>query len=105
MDNYWTYRPPCPAATLCGLFDTDDGGAVNGSGAHTHDGAFHVFELAHPLRSSDTAHDFSLSAGQDVGMRVSIRIIASGAVYPQGFGDTEWPAGRSYVYLRISSAP
>ena len=104
MDAYWTYRPPCPAGALCGIFDTDDGGAVNGSGAHTHDGAFHMFEIAHPLRSGDTAHDFSLNAGQDVGMRVGMRIIATGAEWPRGFGDTSWP-NAGYVYLRIASAP
>jgi hypothetical protein len=70
----------------------------------THDGAFHIYELAHPLRSGDTAHDFSLSAGQDVGMHVYISIIASGAVWPQGFGETSWPNDGS-VYLRVASAP
>ncbi len=104
FDDYRTYRPPCPANSICGLLDTDDGGTVDGSGAYTHDGAFHVYELAHPLRSGDTAHDFSLAAGQDVGVQADIRIIAAGAVWPRGFGDTRWPAG-GYVYLRIGSSP
>jgi hypothetical protein len=102
-DNYRTYRPPCPVQTACGPVDGDDGGTVDGSGAYAHDGAFHVFEIAHPLRSGDVAHDFSLSAGQDFGMRLDIRIIAPDAMYPKGFGDTLWPAG-GYLYVRVASA-
>jgi hypothetical protein len=104
MDEYRTSRPPCPAQGICGWFDTADGGVMDGSGAYAHDGAFDVYEIAHPLRSGDTAHDFSLNGGQDLGMQVFIRMIAPDAVWPQGFGDTRWPLG-GYVYVRIASAP
>jgi hypothetical protein len=104
MDVYRTYQPPCPVQGPCGFFDTDDGGAVNGSGGYAFDGTFHTFELSHPLRSGDAAHDFSLNAGDDVGMSTDIRIIGTGGRFPQDFGDTRWPLG-GYLYMRIAAAP
>jgi hypothetical protein len=105
FDDYRTRRPPCPTQSICGMLDTDDGGSVDGSGAFAHDGAFHVYEISHPLRSGDAAHDFSLAAGQDLGLQVDIRLIAAGAEWPRGFGDTRWPGGGGYVYVRIGAAP
>lgn len=100
MDAYWTYRAPCPAPGPCGFMDTDDGGTVDGSGAFGSDGTTHVFEVAHPLRSADTAHDLFLLANQDVGMRFEMRIIATGGNFPQDFGDTTWPTD-GLLWLRI----
>jgi Bacterial Ig-like domain (group 2) len=102
VDDYRTYRPPCPTQIVCGLSDTDDGGTVDGSATYAHDGTSHVFEIAHPLRSGDTAHDFSLSAGQELGLQVDIVIIAAGGEYPRNFAETRWPNG-GYVYVRIGS--
>jgi hypothetical protein len=104
FDDYRTYRPPCPPETVCAPSDTDDGGRVDGSGAYAREGTLHVFEIAHPLRSGDTAHDFSLNAGEDVGLQLHIVIIAGGGEHPPNSAGTGWPNG-AYLYVRIASAP
>ena len=54
-------------------------GTIDGKGAFRNDGTFSVFEISHPLDSADNAHDFSLKAGDTVGiLRGNVSIIAGG---------------------------
>ena len=82
----------CPVGGLCSYFDTQFGGTNDGSAAFHNDGRFTVYEFAHPLNSGDV-HDFSRSAGQTLGLTLFLRMIAAGAVFPTGFGDTTFPTG------------
>ncbi len=91
FDEVRTTEPPCPAGALCGLLDTTLGGTNDGAGAFHNDGTFTVYEFAHPLNSLDDAHDFSLTPGATVGFTLMIRMIAAGAEFPVGFGDTSFP--------------
>ncbi len=91
LDEVRATAPPCPSGALCGFRDTDVGGTNDGAGAFGNDGTFTVYEFSHPLDSSDDANDFSLRAGDTVGFTLFIRMIAAGAEFPVGFGDTGFP--------------
>jgi hypothetical protein len=83
---------PCPANGLCSYFDTQYlDGRNNGAAAIHNDGTYTVYEFAHPLNSGDP-HDFSRASGQTLGVTLFLRMIAAGAVFPAGFGDTTYPA-------------
>jgi hypothetical protein len=85
--------PPCPpTAGLCSLFDTQRGGTNDGAAAFRNDGTFTVYEFSHPLSSGDVL-DFSRSAGQTLGLFLSIRLLVSGAT----FADTRFPAEGFYT--------
>jgi hypothetical protein len=104
-DDFRTNAPPCPpgsAPATCGLRDTDFGGTNDGAGAFHNDGASTVYEISHPLNSGDVGHDFALHAGDRVGMFLSLRMIAAGASFPAGFGDTTFPLPG---FLHILIAP
>jgi hypothetical protein len=55
-----------PPSSYPWLADVDDGGTRDGAAVVLSNGAFSVFEVAHPLDSADNAHDFSLVAGRRV---------------------------------------
>jgi hypothetical protein len=57
--------------------------------------------MSHPLDSADDAHDFSLSPGDTVGYFLSVRMIAEGASYPDGFGDTDYPGFCNFLFLTV----
>jgi hypothetical protein len=59
--------------------DTIDEGTNDGQGAGSRQGSINQFELSHPLNSSDSLHDFSLSLGQTVGFL--IRVCVDGKWY------------------------
>jgi hypothetical protein len=88
------FRLPChpgaPPASCAGL-DADAGGTTDGVGAFRNDKVFSVYELSHPLESLDAGHDFALEPGDTVGFRLSLRMMAAGAEWPVGFGDTDFP--------------
>jgi IPT/TIG domain len=70
-DEYFTKKPPCPAEAswgCLGIFDTDVGATNDGSGQMRNNGSFTFYEMSHPLNSADDAHDFSLSAGDVIGI-------------------------------------
>lgn len=99
-DNFRTDQPPCPTGVLCGLSDISAGGTNNGGYAFANAGGFNVYEISHPLDSGDTGHDFSLHAGDSIGMTTFLRMIGTGGVFPDDFGDTTFPEV-GFVDLRI----
>ncbi|MFY3741690.1 MAG: hypothetical protein HMLIMOIP_002149 [Candidatus Nitrosomirales archaeon] len=52
--------------------DTQDEGTNDGSWDSTDDGTYSYYEFSHPLRSTDTLHDFCLSEGDTVGFTVGL---------------------------------
>ncbi len=90
LDEVRGEEPPCPPDTICSFTDIRLGGTNDGAGAFSNDGTFTVYEFSHPLDSADDAHDFSLGPGDTVDFSVSIRMIAAGAEWPMGFGDTNF---------------
>lgn len=76
--------------SLCGVFDTEVGGTSDGAAAFGNDGQFTAYEFVHPLDSGD-AFDFARAPGSQLGLRIFVRMIAQGAVFPDGFGDTRFP--------------
>ena len=83
--------------------DTNDGGTNDGGGAFSNDGRFATFEIWHPLKSTDTAHDIQVFAGQALRLKIDLRMIAPGGVFPQDFGDTSFPPG--FAVVITSSGP
>ena len=79
--------------------DTIDEGTNDGQGAGSRQGSINQFELSHPLNSSDSIHDFSLSSGQTVGFL--IRVCVDGKWYDLsawGLGKLDEPLSfASYV--------
>jgi len=92
----------CPPSMLCSFSDTEIGGARDGAGAFANDGTYTIYEFSHPLNSGDS-FDFSLAAGDTIGMAPSIRMIAAGGTYPSGFGDTDLRFG--VVEFAVASVP
>jgi hypothetical protein len=85
-------------------FDVDDHGTNDGEGYFVNDGGgFDVYELSHPLDSGDKGHDVALSLGSHFGLRISVRMIAAAAQFPQGFGDTDFPARPSCLHFVIAA--
>ena len=80
-------RPPCPAGSMCGIYDTEVGGTNDGEGAFSYNGEYTLYEFSHPLDSEDDDHDFSLSKGDTVGFCLSIRMIS----YDSILADTYFP--------------
>jgi len=93
FDNFRTSLPPCPAGLVCGFSDVDQGGTRDGGAAGISSGTRMFMEIWHPLDGDDDAHDFSLAAGDVVGVGVFLRFIAPGSAWPDGFGDTDLPFG------------
>ena len=91
---------PCGPGAVCGQTDTGAGGTNDGAAAFANNGSQSAFEFSHPLNSGDTAHDFALTYGDTVGYKLFVRMIESGGVYPDGFGDTDFPEG-PYAQLSI----
>jgi hypothetical protein len=88
-DAFWG---PGPLATL----DTSDGGTSDGEGVSSGSGGFNYFEFKHPLDSGDDAHDFSLSAGNNVGFSVEY-VEASGYL-------ADWPSSNPKSWAHITIA-
>jgi hypothetical protein len=70
-------EPCCGGEGINGQLDTSYGGTNDGAGAFGNDGTYSVFELWHPLRSSDSAHDIQLSPGQSIGLSLYLRLIGT----------------------------
>ena len=60
-DLHYHFVPPFSYPWLA---DQADGGAIDGDGVGRTHGEFSVFEVAHPLDSTDDRHDFSLRIGK-----------------------------------------
>lgn len=88
FDDFRTYLPPCPSGALCGLLDTDLGGANDGKLAFTQTPMWVTYEVSKPLDSADDAHDFSLHAGDVVGFWMELRTFSP---EPPGWADTTYP--------------
>jgi hypothetical protein len=67
-------RGGCPAGSLCGFHDVDLGGSVDATGLRTVHGGETQLELAKTLDSADDLNDFSLSAGDVVGVGFQIAL-------------------------------
>ena len=81
----------CSPNGLCSYFDTQfPNGTSDGAGAFHNDGGFTVYEFSHPLTAKDP-YDFSRAPRQTLGLTLFLRMIAAGAVFPSGFGDTTYP--------------
>jgi hypothetical protein len=100
FDDFRTDQPPCPAGSLCGLQDIDAGGTNDGGYAFANASGFNVYEISHPLDSGDTGRDFALHAGDSIGMTTFLRMIGTGGVFPDDFGDTTFPDA-GFVDIRI----
>ncbi len=85
FDDYRTYLPPCPAAALCGLLDSDGGGTSDGHVVTVRTADEVVYEVSKPLDSADDAHDFSLRAGDIVGFWLGV------VVFTPDFQETTYP--------------
>lgn len=96
-DQYLTLKCTTSTQTSCGATDVADGGASQGAAAFANAAGFSVYELRHPLNSGDTAHDFGLTAGANVGLFLTLQI-GSGAQ-----GNTQWPGFRRYLTITIAS--
>jgi len=85
-------------------YDTDAGGTNDGSGALTASGGKNYFEMSHPLKSADSAHDFQLNLGDTVRFDFGYR---DGGVGPATAG--YWPVDEStdasgWGRIKIASA-
>ncbi len=79
FDDFRTNAPPCEPGSApgsCGFFDTSDGGTNDGVGAYGNNGTFAVYEIAHPLNSTDDTHDFSLTMGQTLGVSLELQLFS-----------------------------
>jgi hypothetical protein len=88
-------------------WDTGFGGSSDGQGRWTHTnpslGAIgdYVFELSHPLDSSDNAHDFSLRLNDQVGFYFEFDENHPSGFPPGSMWDFEWPDDR-HAYIVIT---
>jgi hypothetical protein len=89
FDEYLTAKCANSSQAGCGDADTSDGGTTDGVGAIGYDGTHLVYELAHPLASGDTGHDFQLAPGDTFGTFLTLQIGngASGNTQIPGFRD------------------
>jgi hypothetical protein len=76
----------------CWAHDADSGGTSDGAGALRNDGGYTTYELSHPLNSADDAHDFSLNAGDKVGL---LLILQTGSRF------TRWPLSQEHLEIQI----
>ncbi len=82
----------CSSTSLCGVFDTANGGTIDGTAAFQNAGGFTVYEFAKPLDSTDNANDFSLAPGNTITLiNMFVRMIGAGGSFPDDFGDTRLP--------------
>jgi hypothetical protein len=96
-DQYLTANCTTSTQTSCGATDASAGGTNDGAAAFGNASGFSVYELRHPLNSGDTAHDFALSAGSNVGLFLTMQV-GSGAQ-----GNTQWPGFRRYLTITMVS--
>ena len=107
LDQVRTSRAPCnppqgkPRPGYCGMEDTKFGGTLDGAGAYQSDKRHGVYEFSHPLKSRDRENDIQLNPGDTFGIRLSLRLIESGANYPNGYGDTYFPDG-GFVSIELA---
>jgi hypothetical protein len=105
-DHFLTEKCTNSSQTSCGKADDKDtakggeippNGTVDGTGDFFNDGMYSMYELAHPLNSGDL-HDFALSAGDKVGVFVTLQL-GNGAQ-----GNTQYPGFRNYLEIMIGDA-
>ena len=105
FDDFRTNIPPCDPGSAegsCGFGDTNHGGTNDGDGAHGNDGKYAVYELVHPLNTTDDAHDFSLAAGETLGLALSIQLFSPGGV---AGAVTLFPGPGMFSYTFITITP
>jgi hypothetical protein len=93
-DAYLTAKCTNSSQSSCWATDVSAGGASNGRGRVLNDGTYTTYEIAHPLNSGDV-HDFALSAGNKVGLFLTLQT-GNGAQ-----GNTQWPGFRQYREITI----
>lgn len=116
------YRFTCPGSPAgsagCIAPDYDQNGGIlpigedNGAATSSNDGSVTIIEMSHPLKSSDSLHDFSLNPGNIVGMRTTLKLLSAaplgpgGAMGPSVETDTVLPppgSGSNYELVMIAS--
>jgi hypothetical protein len=80
-------------------FDVLAGGTNDGAGAFGHSSGSTVFEMVHPLNSSDNSHDFSLAPGQDAGMQWLLQLGSSHTI-----ANTYYPSPSDVIRLHLAPA-
>lgn len=83
--------------------DTDLDGSTDGSGAVTTAVPVVTYELAHPLNSGDR-YDIARAPGQSLRFMLALRMLAPDAVFPEGYGDTDWPAFGQFATITLAPA-
>jgi hypothetical protein len=94
-DAFLTAKCANSSQSSCWSPDVSAGGTNNGAGALANNGTFTTYELSHPLNTTDNASDFSLVAGQKVGLFLTMQTGAGAA------GNTQWPGFRKYLEITI----
>ncbi|MEJ2677965.1 MAG: Ig-like domain-containing protein [Gemmatimonadota bacterium] len=97
FDEYLTAKCANSSQAGCGEDDVKDGGYTNGLGAIGYDGTRLVYELAHPLNSGDTGHDFALAPGDTVGTFLTLQV-GNGAS-----GNTQIPGFRVWMPIIVKA--
>lgn len=90
------YRPDkCNGQSDCTI---DDPGLADGTGVFHYDPSTGVstYEVVHPLRSGDAAHDFQLTFGDTAGFYLVLQL-GNGAQ-----GNTEWRGHDNYIPVTIA---
>lgn len=89
-DGWWENVPPCAAGFTCQRTDVASGGTEDGSAAFAHSCcSYSVFEIVHPLNSSDNLYDFSRSVGDTVGFSLLLNVMDAS----NNLGQTRFPDG------------
>lgn len=86
---------------IFGPEDVSLGGTNDGDLFFTYNGTNFIYEFSHPFNSGDI-YDVSLEVGDVIDLYLFNRLIATGADYPVGFGDTSVNYG--IVAIEISPA-
>lgn len=94
-DAFLTLRCTNSSQSSCWAADAGSGGTNDGRGAFVNDGTWTTYEISHPLNTADDSHDFSLGAGSQVGLFLTLQT-GSGAT-----GNTQWPGFRRYQVITI----
>lgn len=92
----------------CARQDTEEGplyaisprpaGTNDGDGTLRVDGSRSTFEFTHPLSSDDPVHDFALSDGQIIGVRIAIQVAGNGQL-----ATTDVPGFPGRIRIQLSS--
>ena len=87
------------------LDDNANGGTLDGAFAQGDDVGVATFEIAHPLDDADNAHDFSLRAGDRLGVAAFDFLHCTGPLFSTCASSTSFLSGMDIVVLSGSRIP